>query len=185
MIGKQIATVSPIVVVAIFVVTLAGLELLEAHTSGPLQQSVRSVGILFPSIAIVVWSFGLFALAQHSRGVRPSLWSAIFGLALLFLLISIPINSQLFVALESGVQPQFPLGMFVSAALVVVCVGLATSAFLAATGADNSPFKFLPFGATFVAIYFLPLGIWFLRKRIAALSCTQDLEKQKGDAHGG
>ncbi|MBX9684940.1 MAG: hypothetical protein K2X41_14250 [Hyphomicrobium sp.] len=170
MIGDRIASAPPIVVVAVFGITLAFLELLAANTSGGFQQSVRSMGIVFPSTFVVAWSFGLFNLARRSRRTRPKFWPAIFGLALLFLLISIPVNSQVLAALEMGRQPQIPIVMLVAAALVMVCVGLATSAFLNATGADNSPFRLVPFGVTAVAIYFLPIGIWFLRNRIAAIA---------------
>lgn len=171
--GKQkISAIFVLAILAGLIVSMGVLSFWEARSAGDTQRSLRSIGLILPSIAVLAWSYKLLALAERARGLRFRIKAWLFVAALLFLILLAPVLGGLFLSLEMGVGPPFPIVAFVAGVLTPVCVGITTHAFLTAAGDDNSPFHFFPFGLTFLGIFFLPLGIWFLRDRIARLSAA-------------
>lgn len=167
MLARRIIALPPVAITAVFVTLQGAIWLVESLTSGEVRRFTWSVGIYLPSLMLLFWAFSLCIVAEQSMGARPRpLSSILFATTLLCLIASVPLNSLLFAALEDGSYTSFPFIQFVAAILVMLWTGMATRTLLNAIGDDPSPTKFVPFGLTFIAIFFLPVGVWFLQNRI-------------------
>jgi hypothetical protein len=112
----------------------------------------------------LLWAFALYSVAQTVLNERAGLGRVTFPIAIV-LIAAVTLVPQLAEAAEN--EPQFfvaPLSM----TFVFISILLAVNALLRTEGKSGWPFGFSSMLA-FLGIFFLPVGIWFLRPRVESL----------------
>jgi hypothetical protein len=116
-------------------------------------------------IWIVLWAFALFLVAQEELKSAAMVGRTIFSVALLLLVLLIPVAKTLS---EHPIGGWIPTLFQSSMIFVAIGIAFAVSALLTTEGESGWPLTF-SFVIGFLSVFFLPIGIWFLRPRITRL----------------
>ena len=128
------------------------------------------LGLPVPATAMLmcslVWAVALYLVAQLHSNAKVRIGPIIFCIAIALVVIVTPLLPRL---PQSITGDPVHLLLFVSGAFVFVAIGLAASALLNAEGKNDFPWT-ISHAVIFFSIFFLPVGIWFLRPRVCRLA---------------
>lgn len=113
----------------------------------------------------VAWAFALCIVAQSALKEQGKLGKVVFSITILLVILEILVQQQ--IAQAEANELIYTL-ISASVAFSFVSVGFAVSALHRAENKNDWPFTYSAI-FTYIAIFFLPFGIWFLRHRIKPL----------------
>lgn len=166
---------TPAAIVLGFYIVAIGVPTLFEHA---LPDSIRApVTVLLKWsfwILAVVWAFALFTVARKANRMGSSvIGGSIFAITLVLLAVWIVVEPLLgpdFLSTAEGAR----IALYYAPLLcAVISIGLAASALDTSEGGSGWPFKWVTIG-TWFAIFFLPIGIWFLSARVRKLLSQVD-----------
>jgi hypothetical protein len=164
-IARSLLALPSFAVAGVYVAVLLLPDVTEYFPMGSLQDVLESSRAVVALICVVVWAFALFLVAQDELKSAGLIGRAVFSVALLLLVSLIPV---------AGMLSTNPIGgpvylLFQSSMIfVTISIAFAVSALLTTEGESGWPLR-ISFFVGFFSVFFLPIGIWFLRPRVTGL----------------
>lgn len=163
MLARKLLATPPIMVVAFYVFAIAALTL-----TAMVLPAVRTSAVIgfFAWMCAVIWALALFVVAHKALRMGRGLIGKTFFVTTFVLFAAATIVDMW---LGSSIwDTRMAVLMFVSVLCAVISMGFAVSALETFEGGSGWPLT----GSmqnTVTAILFLPIGIWFLQKRVERL----------------
>lgn len=166
--ARRLLAVSPIVVVLFYVVLLALPRLLLPNLTGAAHAFFSAFFGLVFWISALGWAFALFLVAHTATRAGSGLIArALFAIAGVLLAAALVVDMRIELP-EQRLDPGNFITLFGAVFVSATCIGLAASTLDTFEGGSGWFLKDSVYN-TGVAILFLPVGIWFLRRRVDRL----------------
>jgi hypothetical protein len=164
-IARGLLALPSFAVASVYAAILLLPDVTEYFLTGHLQDLLETSRAVVALIWVVLWAFALFLVAQEELRSAALVGRTIFSVALLLLVLMIPVTGTLSEQPIGG-----PMRWLFQSSMIFVVIGIAfaVSALLTTEGDSGWPISF-SFVVGFFSVFFLPIGIWFLRPRITRL----------------